>query len=229
MLIGFNWPFFFFFFNLYPEINSSSSTCKYPFQNYEKQTNNLQVNDACFAQNHLPFPCPLSTQKNLELKRGAEDFSGCEDFICLFRCKTNRPLAYGKKHKFLPFENITEAAAPRLFWVCFLWAAWSCDIVHGGRLAGAWWWEGSRNAERSALCGLTAGLGCGEAAPGSDGCGRGSPRAGASAFLRSPKPAHRCWLVNTILGEKSQSWALKTAERSEKNKARGIHSNWMKF
>ena len=172
---------------------------------------------------------PTIHTKNLELKGGAEDFSGCEDFICLFQCKTNRPLAYGKKYKFLPFENITEAAAPRLFWVYFLWTAWSCDIVYGGRLARAWLWEGSRNAESSRSADWRAGLGCGEAAPRSDGCGRGNPGAGGSAFLRSPKPAHGCRLVNTILGEKSQSWALKTAERSEKNKARGIHSNWMKF
>lgn len=74
-----------------------------------------------------------------------KDFSaGAKGFICLFLCETASPLACGGKIIFLPFQNITGAAAPQLFWVDFLRTACNCRIVCGGRLAGAWLWQGSK-------------------------------------------------------------------------------------
>ena len=186
------------------------------------------------------FPEPSSISlptihtKTLELKRGAEDFSGCEGLHLPLSMQNQQTLSLQeKKYKFLPFENITEAAAPQLFRVYFLWTAWSCDIVYGGRLARAWWWEGTKNmGDQCKLCCLTCrGQAVEEAVPvmQSDGWGQCNRRAEGWAFLSSLKQAYHCWPVNTILHEKRQRWALKTVERSEKNKARGIHSNWMKF
>ena len=157
-----------------------------------------------------------------------------KDFICLFQCKTNRPLACRKKYKFLPFENITEAAAPQLFWVYFLWTAWRCDIVYGGRLARAWRWEGTKNSgDQRKLCCRTHGGQAVQEGRARDGewwmGGDVTRRAEGWAFLSSLKQAYHCWLVNTISQEKRQRWVLQTAERSEKNKARGTHSSWMKF
>lgn len=93
----------------------------------------------------FPSPCPLIHTLKSELESERQRISaGVKDFIYFSLCKTNRPFACKTKYKFLLFENITEAAAPQLFWVDFLRTACSCNIVYGGWLAKAWLWEGRK-------------------------------------------------------------------------------------
>lgn len=189
--------------------------------------NNLQVNDACFFQNHLPFPCPLSIQKTLELK----SFRGCEGLHLPLSMQNQQTLSLWGKIQISSFwkyhRSSCSSAILSVFSVNSLELRYCIRWTVGKRLvvgAGQERWE--QRALRTDTRGWAAGR---PRRDGSDVCGRGNPEGRGVAFLRSPKQAPHCWLVNTILGEDRQSWALKTAERSEKNKARGIHSNWMKF
>lgn len=143
MLIGFNWSFFplisthkLALVNLL--VNISYKTVRSKWTVFKQMMHT-------FPKTIFPFPCPLIHTLKLQLESEEQRISaGMKDFICLFLCKTNRPLARETKYKFLPFENITEAAAPQLFWVDFLRTACSCNIVYSGWLARSWLWEGSK-------------------------------------------------------------------------------------
>lgn len=145
MLITFNWPFFFLLIcnhklahvNLLVNIS-----CK----NMRKQMNSLQANNTYFFQNHLSIFLPTYPYIEIGTREwDAENFSWSEGLHLPLSIQNQQTLSlWGKIYKFLPFENITEAAAPQLFWVDFLRTACNCNIVYGGCLARAWLWEGNK-------------------------------------------------------------------------------------
>lgn len=94
-------------------------------------------------QNHLSIFLPTYPYIEIGTREwNAENFSWSDLPLSMQNQQTLS--LWGKRDKFLRFENIIEAAAPQLFWVAFLRTACNCNIVYGGWLATAWLWEGNK-------------------------------------------------------------------------------------
>lgn len=139
------------------------------------------------------FPEPSSISlptihaKNLELKRGAEDFRGCEGLHLPLSMQNQQTLSLWEKIQISSFWKYhwssCSSAILSVFSVnslelryCIRWTVGKSLVMGGGQER----WE--QRALRT-----DAGLGCGEAAPGSDGCGRGNPEGRRVRLFKVPK------------------------------------------